>query len=363
MNNDNLRVDNYFGSKKNHYADGNGGRFRYFNVIKLDGKILHLNEMLAKAEYDGNEQAYSDILNTVRNLFTDKKIDKNGNTTYGETVKRVVNGVLLAYCDKEISKAINLGVIDESLKSKILPDDFVKEFDKIAESASKTNKAVITEKDKIYSMIASNAINSAVSIIEIEKCFTGDPALYKWQKQFTVYKPNDDSFKETSAKNLDDFFKQENKKREKEGLEPLTNEEKLQYSGYFKIIGRDVDKTKRLSSVLSTGTNLRTEYGETRQEELNTDSSFKVLHLTDRMIGSTVYDKLYNMFRTSLVKEMYQKEYGVTDTQALKAVKDQHGVDSTYGRLSKEGKAFVDAQAKASAKPYSDGEINQADAA
>src|SRR5574344_1627901 len=221
MNNDNLRVDNYFGSKKNHYADGNGGRFRYFNVIKLDGKILHLNEMLAKAEYDGNEQAYSDILNTVRNLFTDKKIDKNGNTTYGETVKRVVNGVLLAYCDKEISKAINLGVIDESLKSKILPDDFVKEFDKIAESASKTNKAVITEKDKIYSMIASNAINSAVSIIEIEKCFTGDPALYKWQKQFTVYKPNDDSFKETSAKNLDDFFKQENKKREKEGLERI----------------------------------------------------------------------------------------------------------------------------------------------
>ena len=81
------------------------------------------------------------------------------------------------------------------------------------------------------------------------------------------------------------------------------------------------------------------------------------------MIGSTVYDKLYNMFRTSLVKEMYQREYGITDTQALKAVKDQHGVDSTYGRLSKEGKAFVDAQAKSSAKPYSDGEINQADAA
>jgi len=50
-NNPNLFVKNYFGTKKNNYADGNGGRFRYFNLLKIDGKVFHINEMLAKAEY------------------------------------------------------------------------------------------------------------------------------------------------------------------------------------------------------------------------------------------------------------------------------------------------------------------------
>jgi hypothetical protein len=71
------------------------------------------------------------------------------------------------------------------------------------------------------------------------------------------------------------------------------------------ITGRDVDKIKRLSSVLSTGTNLRTKFGKTKDEENRTNSKFQVLQLKDNEIGSTVYDTLYQMFRTSLIKDMY----------------------------------------------------------
>ena len=87
------------------------------------------------------------------------------------------------------------------------------------------------------------------------------------------------------------------------------------------ITGRDVDKIKRLSSVLSTGTNLRTKWGDTKDQEDRSDSKFQVLQLSDNEIGSTVYDTLYSMFRKSLIKDMFQKEFGVTDQQALNALR------------------------------------------
>jgi hypothetical protein len=74
---------------------------------------------------------------------------------------------------------------------------------------------VITQNDIIYSIIANYVTGYAISIEEIEKCFVGDPAFYKWKSDKIV--------------------------------------------GIFQ---RDVDKIKRLSSVLSTGTNLRTHWGD-----------------------------------------------------------------------------------------------------
>lgn len=342
IDNPNLSVGNYYGSKKGKYADGNGGRFRYFNKITINGDTYNLNEILAKAEYSNDSQSIQDILNVIKQALDNDTV-----------IKEAINDLLVGYVNNEISKAVELGVIGEDLSNKYIPINFVEEFEKISSKTDSRDK----ETDVIYSIIASHAINSAISTIEIEKCFTGDPALYKWQKELMVYKPNDDSFVPviSDERTLEAWID----KHDPDG-------DKSSYSAYYMITGRDVDKIKRLSSVLSTGTNLRTKWGDTKDQEDRSDSKFQVLQLSDNEIGSTVYDTLYSMFRKSLIKDMFQKEFGVTDQQALNAVKDDHAIESTLGRLRKKNPdaiKFIEQQAKNSAKPYADGEINQADAA
>lgn len=342
IDNPNLSVGNYYGSKKGKYADGNGGRFRYFNKITINGDTYNLNEILAKAEYSNDSQSIQDILNVIKQALDNDTV-----------IKEAINDLLVGYVNNEISKAVELGVIGEDLSNKYIPINFVEEFEKISSKTDSRDKGT----DVIYSIIASHAINSAISTIEIEKCFTGDPALYKWQKELMVYKPNDDSFVPviSDERTLEAWID----KHDPDG-------DKSSYSAYYMITGRDVDKIKRLSSVLSTGTNLRTKWGDTKDQEDRSDSKFQVLQLSDNEIGSTVYDTLYSMFRKSLIKYMFQKEFGVTDQQALNAVKDDHAIESTLGRLRKKNPdaiKFIEQQAKNSAKPYADGEINQADAA
>lgn len=342
IDNPNLSVGNYYGSKKGKYADGNGGRFRYFNKITINGDTYNLNEILAKAEYSNDSQSIQDILNVIKWALDNDTV-----------IKEAINDLLVGYVNNEISKAVELGVIGEDLSNKYIPINFVEEFEKISSKTDSRDKGT----DVIYSIIASHAINSAISTIEIEKCFTGDPALYKWQKELMVYKPNDDSFVPviSDERTLEAWID----KHDPDG-------DKSSYSAYYMITGRDVDKIKRLSSVLSTGTNLRTKWGDTKDQEDRSDSKFQVLQLSDNEIGSTVYDTLYSMFRKSLIKDMFQKEFGVTDQQALNAVKDDHAIESTLGRLRKKNPdaiKFIEQQAKNSAKPYADGEINQADAA
>ena len=342
IDNPNLSVGNYYGSKKGKYSDGNGGRFRYFNKITINGDTYNLNEILAKAEYSNDLQSIQDILSVIKQALDNDTV-----------IKEAINDLLVDYVNNEISKAIELGVIGEDLSNKYIPINFVEEFEKISSKTDSRDKGT----DVIYSIIASHAINSAISTIEIEKCFTGDPALYKWQKELMIYKPNDDSFVPviSDERTLEAWID----KHDPDG-------DKSSYSAYYMITGRDVDKIKRLSSVLSTGTNLRTKWGDTKDQEDRSDSKFQVLQLSDNEIGSTVYDTLYSMFRKSLIKDMFQKEFGVTDQQALNAVKDDHAIESTLGRLRKKNPdaiKFIEQQAKNSAKPYADGEINQADAA
>lgn len=342
IDNPNLSVGNYHGSKKGKFADGNGGRFRYFNKITINGDTYNLNEILAKAEYSNDSQSIQDILSVIKQALDNDTV-----------IKEAINDLLVDYVNNEISKAIELGVIGEDLSNKYIPINFVEEFEKISSKTDSRDKGT----DVIYSIIASHAINSAISTIEIEKCFTGDPALYEWQKELMIYKPNDDSFVPviSDERTLEAWID----KHDPDG-------DKSSYSAYYMITGRDVDKIKRLSSVLSTGTNLRTKWGDTKDQEDRSDSKFQVLQLSDNEIGSTVYDTLYSMFRKSLIKDMFQKEFGVTDQQALNAVKDDHAIESTLGRLRKKNPdaiKFIEQQAKNSAKPYADGEINQADAA
>ena len=83
-----------------------------------------------------------------------------------------------------------------------------------------------------------------ISIIEFEKCVTGDPAYYK-HKTMKVTEDSDINVGDTVTFMVD--------------------------------TGRDVDKIKRLSAVLSTGTNLRTVWDNPEEN----DRTISVLTLQD----------------------------------------------------------------------------------
>ena len=110
IDNPNLSVGNYYGSKKGKFSDGNGGRFRYFNKITINGDTYNLNEILAKAEYSNDSQSIQDILSVIKQALDNDTV-----------IKEAINDLLVDYVNNEISKAIELGVIGEDLSNKYIP--------------------------------------------------------------------------------------------------------------------------------------------------------------------------------------------------------------------------------------------------
>jgi hypothetical protein len=86
-----LQVGNYYGTKKGNYADGNGGRFRYFNVLTIDGVKYNLNEQLAKAEYANDEVAIQNLLDVIK-----QALDKD------TSINDAINTMLVEYANDEV---------------------------------------------------------------------------------------------------------------------------------------------------------------------------------------------------------------------------------------------------------------------
>ncbi|UVY48156.1 MAG: hypothetical protein [Bacteriophage sp.] len=136
--------------------------------------------------------------------------------------------------------------------------------------------------------------------MEVEKCFTGDPAYYKWKrKKKKTYKINRKGhFNET----------------------------------YDIITGKDVDKIKRLSSVLSTGTNLRTIWDNPAEN----DTKVTVMHLADNMLGSDYYDELKSIFRNSILRDLYSEAHpNLSDNEIIEALSTKQKEDAFYNSLTK----------------------------
>ena len=309
--------DNYHGKigEDGKMAPGdNGGRFRYFNQLPINGATVSLNRMLDDAEKSGNPELITQALNRIRTeLIEDRALLRDS-----------MNTLLLDKVDKEIKQAIKLGVISRDKKGNLqygnLPSTSVLEdqensnpfaFYETLVSHIPEEFNAITQNDIIYSIIANYVTGYAISIEEIEKCFVGDPAFYKWKSDKIV--------------------------------------------GIFQ---RDVDKIKRLSSVLSTGTNLRTHWGDNDPR--------------NSMIGSEYHGRLEQIFKADLARTMLKKNNpSLTDDELFKLTDDKH-FDSTMQdrtKLSVEDVKFIEKQAVKSADPYAyddennSGNINQADAA
>lgn len=290
---------------------GNGGKFRYFNqIIMPDGEIRSLNALLQSAEESNDPRLIKETLDNIRKLFIE---DVAG-------MHDILNKMLLRRVDQEVEEAIKLGVISRDPSGKLttgnIPTNIYAKYKEQFQSSSDD----INSNDAIYSIIANFVTNYAISIEEVEKCFVGDPAFYKWKSSKEV--------------------------------------------GIFQ---RDVDKIKRLSSVLSTGTNLRTYWGE---GDPRNDTKFISAVMQDNNIGSEYHDSLKQIFRASFIRTMLQKEHpDLTDKQLFDATKNEDRMQESYDSLSDDSKKFVDKQSEKAANPYAyddennSGNINQADAA
>lgn len=290
---------------------GNGGKFRYFNqIIMPDGEIRSLNALLQSAEESNDPKLINETLDNIRKLFIE---DVAG-------MHDILNRMLLRRVDQEVEEAIKLGVISRDSSGKLTSGNLPTNIYAKYKAQFQSSFDDINSNDAIYSIIANFVTNYAISIEEVEKCFVGDPAFYKWK-----------SSKEVG------------------------------------ILQRDVDKIKRLSSVLSTGTNLRTYWGE---GDPRNDTKFISAVMQDNNIGSEYHDSLKQIFRASFIRTMLQKEHpDMTDKQLFDATKNEDRMQESYDSLSDDSKKFVDKQSEKAANPYAyddennSGNINQADAA
>lgn len=290
---------------------GNGGRFRYFNqIIMPDGEIRSLNALLQSAEESNDPKLINETLDNIRKLFIE---DVAG-------MHDILNRMLLRRVDQEVEEAIKLGVISRDSSGKLTSGNLPTNIYAKYKAQFQSSFDDINSNDAIYSIIANFVTNYAISIEEVEKCFVGDPAFYKWKSSKEV--------------------------------------------GVFQ---RDVDKIKRLSSVLSTGTNLRTYWGE---GDPRNDTKFISAVMQDNNIGSEYHDSLKQIFRASFIRTMLQKEHpDMTDKQLFDATKNEDRMQESYDSLSDDSKKFVDKQSEKAANPYAyddennSGNINQADAA
>ncbi len=304
---------------------GQGGRFRYFNQMPINGERVSLNHMLDAAERSGDETLVKQALDEIRERFINNQ----------QLLRDSMNDLLLDKVDKEIEKAIELGVISRDTNGNLLFGNLpsTKEFTEEGEpnifaeyerqfSGYPAETRGLVQNDIVYSMIANFVTGYAISIEEVEKCFTGDPAFYKWKSDEAV--------------------------------------------GIFQ---RDVDKIKRLSSVLSTGTNLRTSWGP---NDTRNSTKFTSAVMEDNLIGSDYHDKLFSIFRADIARTMLKKNNpSLTDDQLFELTKDEN-IETTLAdrdMLSEADVSFINKQAEKAADPYAyddehnSGNMNQADAA
>lgn len=325
------RVDNYHGKIKNGKMDdsGNGGRFRYFSSLVIGGEIVNVNQELSKYEKNGTTEDVIKYLKKLKVLLLNTETVNDSKKLNGtEPIYDAVNKFLLDAVEEEMKWLLKNNIITKTKSgyyhNNLIPDNIFEAYSKMANKFYKSNETQLKETDIIYSIIGSHVANNIISIVEVEKCFTGDPAYYKWKK----------------------------KEIKKEGQ-----------PSYDIITGRDVDKIKRLSAVLSTGTNLAMS---------GSDTNINVLQLSDNNVYSDYKDTLYNMFRNQALRDMLSLEHpDWTDDQLIEYLDTKDKEDKYFETLSAEKQEFVNSQATNGVNPYSyeekngnkQGNINQSDAA
>lgn len=338
---------NYHGKIKNGnmLPDGNGGRFRYFTNVWFDGKKLNLNQDLSKLENNDGDLSVKVYLDNLR-----EQLLKNNK----KNLKELVNNYLIDLTNREVDKLVKMGIISKDgmglLHNKLIPANIISEYYTRFKPINASGYSSLNKTDDIiYSIIGSHVANNAISIQEVEKCFTGDPAYYKWQSVSTIYKINDNTFQPVIYKDgLSQY------------LEDHPDADPANYAEYKSITGMDVDKIKRLSSVLSTGSDMKLYWGE--GDERN-DTKYTVLNLADNEVSIPFYQQLLNINKLSLIRDEYESLHPELSIDEIYSKVNMESMDEILKTFEDSVQKRIEKMAKLAAAPYEDGGINQSDAA
>lgn len=287
------RIKNYH--TKNKYKIGkdtysiepNGTRFQFLSGVYIDNKFVSFNDP---------RKTSAENLKTAKEKFFNQPVEKQ---------IMMINELLSRRVLDEIQYAVDKGIIeyDETnhLVNKLLDDDLIKERAEYYSKKGYKNPQHVA----IVDIISQYTNNSIISISEVERVFSGNPAFYKW--------------------NYDQFG----------------------------IIDASIDKIKRLGSLTSTGINNRLDFEDF-------DPMYTCAELKDFEIGSRQFkDTLVPLFIDSSIREVVKQVHGIQAT--LHEDGSNKTVDELKSEFPKEAN-LAEIRAKKEVAGYGEG-INVADAA
>ena len=287
------RIKNYH--TKNKYKIGNntysiepnGTRFQFLSGVYIDNEFVSFNDP---------KKTSAENLKTAKEKFFNQPVEKQ---------IMMINELLSRRVLDEIQYAVDKGIVeyDETnhLVNKLLDDDLIKERAEYYSKKGYKNPQHIA----IIDIISQYTNNSIISINEVERVFSGNPAFYKW--------------------NYDQFG----------------------------IIDASIDKIKRLGSLTSTGINNRLDFEDF-------DPMYTCAELKDFEIGSRQFkDTLVPLFIDSSIREVVKQVHGIQATLR------EDGSNKTVEELKAEFPTeahLAEIRAKKEVAGYGEG-INVADAA
>ena len=246
---------------------GNGGLFRYMYGIDMSHGC-NLNQYLEalynqQRKIEENPKQYGGV-DSIREdgkpldgfeLVRKALLDIESKFKDTETLRTAINdNILMPRVDDTISALTSdtdykLGfMLDGQFHPDAIPSHILnwygKEFSKhnvsVSSRAYSDNRMI---NNLGLSAIANHTVATMISIIELEKVFSGDPAFYKWKYQ---------------------------KSKQKVRI----SEKGMTFFSNVKILKeKDSDKIKRLGALLSPGANIRTDYSE----DITNDPKYKGL--------------------------------------------------------------------------------------
>ena len=287
------RIKNYHTKNKykigkdTHSIEPNGTRFQFLSGVYIDNKFVSFNDP---------RKTSTENLKTAKEKFFNQPVEKQ---------IMMINELLSRRVLDEIQYAVDKGIIeyDETnhLVNKLLDDDLIKERAEYYSKKGYKNPQHIA----IVDIISQYTNNSIISISEVERVFSGNPAFYKW--------------------NYDQFG----------------------------IIDASIDKIKRLGSLTSTGINNRLDFEDF-------DPMYTCAELKDFEIGSRQFkDTLVPLFIDSSIREVVKQVHGIQAT--LREDGSNKTVDELKSEFPKEAN-LAEIRAKKEVAGYGEG-INVADAA
>ena len=277
------------GKKHTRTLEGNGARFLLLTGIKTSKGFISFNDPMKSAKEN---------LQTAKDYFFNLSRD---------TQKAFLSSLINDIVKQEIATAKELGLIEGngnndiwSLRNKLLDDIELNSRRQFYSQLDPTN----AEGYAIFDMMADYAINSIISINEVEKLFSGAPAYYK--VKYDQYGPVDVS----------------------------------------------IDKIKRLCSLTSTGLNNRLDFfNDPIRDE------YVVAELKDHEIMDKQYYEYEGLFTRGNIKETIQELEGEEAWNEIKNLSIRE-IEQMYPEAVKVARQA----AKAEVAGYKKG-INVADAA